>query len=140
MFQPHPFEAAFAEPERVARRTMTHRTFGHLAPKAKNEYTGWVLFTHGCHGDITLIEYEFTDSKGKELCASPWLFEDVNELVNDKVHPDWPKKSKIEAGEIWRWEGTYRRTEDKPKYKNSSIVKEGRAIFRGRLRKCQVRW
>lgn len=78
-------------------------TWGHLAPK-EFLYSGFILFTHGCHGDITLIDWEFKSPDGEELASSPWFYSDIHEMVGDLII----KKDLMRTG-IWRWEGTFRR-------------------------------
>jgi hypothetical protein len=71
-------------------------TFGHLAPKPAQVYRGYILFTLGNYGDITIIRDDFGD-----LPSSPWYFRDLNDFCADKIMDK-------DNGTIWRFEGTYR--------------------------------
>lgn len=124
-------EAAFAPAERVYKRTVAHETFGHLRAPAEVVYRGWILFTHGCCGDITVIDYDFVDPEGKEVAASPWIWEHIVDFVGKKVLPDGAIKDRIEGGTVCRWEGTYSCAEDRPKSEGSHIMIEGKPRFRG---------
>lgn len=91
-------------------------TWGHLAPKQGRIYTGWVVFTAGCFDDITIIDFKLED-----LSSSPWFFEDINNFVCDQVI-----KKNIEAGQVWRWDGTFR------------VLKNGKSRWSGKTRSCRI--
>ena len=132
-------EAAFAPAERVYKRTIIHDTFGRLAPKANETYVGWILFTHACCGDITVIDYDFKTEAGEELVGSPWSWEDINEYVGEKVCPARATGRELPSGSIFLFKGTYRRTEDRPKSKDSETMIEGKGTFKGRIKEIKVK-
>ena len=134
----HYMETAFEPAERIYRRTITHATFGHLAPQPLTIYCGYILFTHGCTGDITIIDYRFVDPDGAELDSSPWLWEDINEYVGDLILPRLAIKSRLPAGRVYQFNGTYHRTEDEPKDEDSDLLREGEGVFRGRVRRVRL--
>lgn len=68
-------------------------TWGHLKPKARTSYEGFILYAQGCYGDIICIESHFTG-----LASSPWLYEDLHEFMDDNGEED---------GNIYLWRGTY---------------------------------
>lgn len=110
-------ESAFQKAEAEYKAVIMEDTWGHLAPKPQTKYTGYVLFTHGCHGDITVIDYEFNDPGHNELPGSPWLAQDIlNELMNSA--------NLGKEGSISLFEGTY------TKFKN------GNCRFSGKI--CEV--
>lgn len=94
---------------------ITAQTFGHLAPKPKTDYKGWILFTLTAFGDTCLIDFEFGD-----LDASPWFNIDCVEYV-----ADYTDKLKQDFG-VFRWEGTYK------KYKN------GNCKFKGKFKEIKT--
>lgn len=68
-------------------------TWGHLAPVARRVYQGYMVFTLGAYGDITLI-----DARWDGLDDSPWLFEDMQDYIADRAQ---------ESGTVYRFDGTY---------------------------------
>lgn len=71
-------------------------TWGHLKPKARATYAGFILYTQGCYGDIVCIESDFVG-----LTSSPWLYEDIHDFIGDNDEED---------GNIYLWRGTYCRS------------------------------
>lgn len=132
-------EAVFAPAERAYKRGITHETFGHLRPASETVYTGWILFTHTCCGDITIIDYDFLDPDGKELRCSPWIHEHITEFIGNKVLPPRAIKARLPAGKIYRFVGTYRCAADRPESRGSHFMYEGRGIFRGRIARIPVK-
>lgn len=88
------------------REIVYQETWGHLAPKVKEVYEGFILFTHGCHGDITVIQWDFKLPDGTELDASPWLYRDMHDFVGDHI------MAKDHPGGIWRFDGTFKRNKN----------------------------
>ena len=103
---------AFAPVEAEYRTRVTAATFGHLAPKPRERYVGYVVFVCGAYGDIVVLDASF-----KGLDDSPWLFEDMNDLALRKATED---------GVVYRFDGTY------------SKCKSGRAFFVGKIRQSRV--
>lgn len=99
---------AFAEPEARYRAQVEADTFGHLAPKPRRAYNGFILFAFGCFGDHQIIEAEFDD-----LDSSPWFFDDINDFVDRYI----TKQGK--RGTIYNFKGTYF------KFKNGSYRLSG---------------
>jgi hypothetical protein len=77
------FGEVFAEAEAQYKAKVMANTWGHLAPAAQTKYTGWILFTLGCHGDNTVIDYEFNDAHHNELPGSPWFTDHMMDLIGD---------------------------------------------------------
>ena len=69
-------------------------TWGHLAPKKKKSYHGYMIYTHSAYGDIVLIDDSFAC-----LGSSPRLFADMQDFIGDNCG---------ERGTIYKWEGEYR--------------------------------
>lgn len=109
----HPF------PEQV--ESVMQDTWGHLAPVARQVYGGFILFTHGIHGDITVIDWEFATREGLELDGSPWLYTDMHEQVGQ-----WIEDKKNFRGGIWKFEGTFER------------LKNGKSRWRGKVKPQRV--
>lgn len=84
-------------------------TWGHLSPKARETYTGFILFTHGCHGDITAIDWEFRLPDGTELDSSPWFYTDLHDMIGELI---CDRKKPLMCGGVWQWEGTFRRNKN----------------------------
>jgi hypothetical protein len=101
---------AFAPVERKYANQVLAETWGHLAPKAKTTYPGYIVLTHACCGDIVLIDYDFVG-----LDSSPWLYDDLNDFAahlsmesyDRDVHERIPRT--IERGQVFRFDGTYRK-------------------------------
>lgn len=92
----------------IAYARQTAATFGHLAPKPKKYYKGYIVFTLTAFGDTCIIDFDF-----KDLEASPWFNIDVLDYITnytDKVKKDFA---------VIKWHGNYK------KYKN------GKANFKG---------
>ncbi|QIG69186.1 hypothetical protein EVB78_152 [Rhizobium phage RHph_N1_15] len=92
-------------------------TWGHLAPKVREPYTGFILWTHTIHGDILPIDWAFKTTAGEELPGSPWFATDLS----DHLCREFDRGCKHDGG-IWRWEGTFIRN------------KNGTSKFSGRSR------
>ncbi len=76
-------------------------TWGHLRPVKDKIYSGYILYTVGCFGDIVCIE-----SKFEELPDSPWFYEDLREFIGDNGEQN---------SFIYLFTGTYRSNRD-PKF------------------------
>lgn len=111
----HPF------PEQV--EDVWQQTWGHLAPKVREVYAGHIVFTLGCHGDHTLIEWEFKLPDGTQLDASPWLHEDMVDFVADQI-----AAKKNFYGGIWRFDGTFER------------LKNGKGRWRGKTSAMRLQY
>ncbi|MDE4297168.1 hypothetical protein PXK56_18445 [Phaeobacter gallaeciensis] len=107
---------AFAPADAAYRAEVLANTWGHLAPQVGRVYSGWVVFTVGCFGDITIIDYELED-----LPSSPWFFQDINNFVGEQI-----EKKKIDRGQVWRWDGTFK------------VLKNGRSRWSGGTRPCRI--
>jgi hypothetical protein len=113
----HPAEAPYVE-------AILQDTWGHLAPKPKDIYQGFIIIaksTFSGHGTIPL-EFELRNGAGELLQSSPWFYEDLNEFcytaTKDKPTPDdWG---------LWKWEGTYER------------LKNGKTRWRGKARPLRI--
>jgi hypothetical protein len=114
--------SAFAEVEAYNRALVEHQTWGHLAPKPKVIYPGYVVFTHGCFGDITVIESEFG-----ELPDSPWFYRALHEYVGDFIVPPRKNEMKMRGG-IWRFDGYCK------------MFKNGRIKFSGKVRPMRIEY
>lgn len=112
-------ESAFAPAEAAYKELVMRDTWGHLAPKSQTTYTGYVLFTLGCYGDIVVINYEFNDDHHNELPGSPWFADDLMDFVVKQI-------DQVEGGTILRFEGSYR------KFKN------GKSRFSGSILQCSA--
>jgi hypothetical protein len=91
---------AFAPAEDLYRSQVMHATWGHLAPEERKPYRGWIVFTHGTHGDLTIVDWYLKRGK-TELPGSPWLFQQLNEFTANEC------MKRQSQGVIYRWEGTY---------------------------------
>lgn len=98
-------------------------TWGHLAPRVRDVYEGFVLFTLGVHGDITLIDWDFKTKDGTELDGSPWLHEDMTEQVCE-----WIDQKDNRRGGIWQFDGTFER------------LKNGKSRWRGKVSPMRVQY
>jgi hypothetical protein len=96
-------------------------TWGHLAPKVREVYEGFILFTHGVHGDITIIDWDFKTKDGLELDGSPWLHVDLHDQVGN-----WIEQKQNRRGGIWRFDGTFQR------------LKNGKSRWSGKVRPMRV--
>jgi hypothetical protein len=92
-------------------------TWGHLAPRPRAVYSGYVLFTLGTHGDITVINWDFTLPDKTELDGSPWFHVDLH----DQVYRWIEQKNHLRGG-IWQFDGTFER------------LKNGKSRWRGKVR------
>jgi hypothetical protein len=79
-------------------------TWGHLAPKAQEPYRGFILFTFGVHGDLTVIDWDFKLVNGEGLPGSPWFHEDLHDFVGRQI-----EKKGHRHGGVWRFDGTFLR-------------------------------
>lgn len=100
---------AFAPIDAMNRATIARHTFGHLAPKPRQVYTGWIVFTYGSYGDYVVIDDGFDG-----LPDSPWFFEDMNEFICDKAE---------RPGTVYRFDGTY------TKFKNGAYRFSGKVTI-----------
>lgn len=75
-------------------------TWGHLAPKAKRDHAGRILFGVTAYGGQShiLINMDFPS-----LPDSPWLYEDVNDYLDSLLGDDT-----LEQGAVYVWTGVYR--------------------------------
>lgn len=96
-------------------------TWGHLAPHVRQVYVGHVLFTLGCHGDITVIDWDFELPDGMALEGSPWFHTDLHDQVWE-----WLQQKNLLRGGIWRFDGTFER------------LKNGKSRWRGKVRPMRV--
>jgi len=87
------------------------QTFGHLAPKPKTEYKGYILFTLTAFGDTCIIDFEFND-----LDESPWFNTDILNYISD--YTDTLPETKNHG--VYRYEGTYK------KFKNGNHKFKGK--------------
>lgn len=101
-------QEAFAPAEAEYRNRVIHATWGHLAPEPRKKYRGYVLFTFGEYGDITVIKDNF-----EGLPDSPWFYEHVHEFASRKVKT---------RGRVYRFDGTY------------MMLKNGNSRFSGKVR------
>lgn len=113
---------AFAPAEARYKDAVMAHTWGHLAPKAKTTYPGYIIATYTEYGCIEAIKNDFVG-----LESSPWFFDDLNDflghLTDEKRDADFNKlPPTIEQGSVVRFDGTYR------KFKN------GNYRFHGKLR------
>lgn len=89
-------------------------TWGHL-DALPGDYPGHITFVLGCHGDITLLEWDFD-----KVESNPWIYIELNQFIGAfcvKTDREWG---------VWRFEGIYRR------------FKNGKSKFAGKTRPCQV--
>lgn len=86
-------------------------TFGHLAPKLRKQYEGWVLFVLTAFGDTCIIDFEFSG-----LESSPWFNVDILDLISD--YTDSLPDTKMYG--VYEYNGTYR------KFKNGSFRFNGK--------------
>jgi hypothetical protein len=93
-------EEAFAPIKARDKAIIMADTWGHLAPKYSIKYPCKIIFTQSETGDLIVIK-----SDTGELPASPWLYEDMQDFVDNKA---------IEGGEIYGFVGVY------VKHKNGS--------------------
>jgi hypothetical protein len=76
-------------------------TWGHLAPKPKQAYSGWFLFTEAAYGGaIEIIESEF-----KDLHDSPWLYDDMSDYAVKFVEQFF--NTEIDSSGLYIFEGFY---------------------------------
>jgi len=106
-------EAAFAPATEKYRAEVLGATFGHLAPRPQEKYSGEIVFTHAEYGDSVVIRSTI------EIDDSPWFYEDLHDFVaQDRIC-----RVKIENGSVYRFVGTY------TKFKN------GNCRFSGKVEK-----
>lgn len=98
-------------------------TWGHLQPKVREAYSGFVLFTLGVHGDITIIDWTFKLKDGTELDGSPWLLTDMTDQVCG-----WIEVEDNRRGGIWQFDGTFIR------------LRNGKSRWRGKVRSMRVQY
>lgn len=127
---PNYMEAAFAPAERIYKRTVVHSAFGHLRAASSVKYAGSILFCHGIHGDITIIDWKFSSESTGELEASPWVYEHIQEYVQELILPQQATQCELETGKIYKFTGTYE-IEDDEEDEESGMVVEGQYRFEG---------
>lgn len=132
------FGEALESAERPYRRSVIHSTWGHLAPKDNTVYTGHILFTHGCHGDIVIIQWEFKGPDGEDLDASPWIYEHMHDFIGDLILPKGALECRLPEGRVYRWTGRYLKYPDEPTSDSGRIMREGEGEFRGRTRRIKI--
>jgi len=108
---------AFAGPEALYKAQVMESTWGHLAPKQGVKYRGFVLFTIGCFGDLTIIDYEFNSRRGVALDGSPWLYDDLHGFVGD-----FSQGQEHREGKVYRFDGTYSQSEETGEYRFNGTV------------------
>jgi hypothetical protein len=82
-------------------------TWGHLAPKVKETYTGFILWTFTIYSDVMPIDWGFKTAAGDELPGSPWFATDLFDHLGSEVN-----RGCNHYGGIWRWEGTFIRNKN----------------------------
>ena len=90
-------------------------TWGHMRAEANRTYEGFILFTHSCYRQITILDWKFED-----LSGGPWFPEHMMEFVCGKVPQD------ATEFRLWRFDGTYRE------------LKNGKGKFTGKVRPMRV--
>jgi len=85
---------AFAPYEAKQRESVMEATWGHLAPKKRKTYRGYIVFTHSIYGDILNIANDFG-----ELPDSPWFFQAMMDFICSQD---------TEQGCVYRFDGTFR--------------------------------
>jgi hypothetical protein len=83
------------------RQSVLQETWGHLAPKPKTTYKGFIIFCLGAWGDIVPIESQFED-----LDSSPWFYDDLKKFIRDYCIE--MKKKECYFG-VFKFVGTYRK-------------------------------
>jgi len=86
-------EIADAYGERKKKEVMED-AWGHLHPSDR-EYSGYILYTVGCYGDISCIQTHFRD-----LSDSPWFYDDLHNWMGSNDQD-------IEQGMIYLFLGSY---------------------------------
>lgn len=109
----------FVETEALHKARVIGSTWGHLAPKPRNTYSGEILFAHAEYGDITVIRSTI------DVDDSPWFFEDIHDFIagRRKDNESYVRRTKIQPGAVYRFTGTY------TKFKN------GNFRFSGKIKK-----
>lgn len=69
-------------------------TWGHFGA-APGKHDGWILFTHGTYGDLTVIDVDFGDAAG----YGPWFYEGIH---------SWLCYQDTKPGKVYRFKGWYR--------------------------------
>lgn len=105
-----------AQHEAEYRNRISAITWGHLAPEPGRIYKGWVVFTVGCFGDITVIDFSLGD-----LQSSPWFYQDLHDFIDGQI-----SKKGVDAGQVWRWDGTFK------------VFKNGKSRWSGNTRPCRI--
>lgn len=102
--------------------TAMQETWGHMAPKVREIYSGHVLFTKGIYaGDYCIIDFELRLADGTELDGGPWFYTDIHDQVLA-----WINAKGNRDGGIWRFDGTFER------------FKNGKSRWRGKVRPMRV--
>lgn len=87
--------------EAHAHAVVTAQTFGHLAPKPKKVYEGWILFALTAFGDTCVIDFEF-----ENLSESPWFNLDVVDHISN--YTDQLPKDKNFG--VFKWNGCFEKS------------------------------
>jgi hypothetical protein len=79
------------------------QTWGHLAPKPRDVFEGYIVFAVGTHGDEVILDWDFG-----ELQANPWLHTQMISWMGKQIDKLSPRLGDRCFG-VWRFEGTYTR-------------------------------
>jgi len=91
---------AFAPAQEWYKLQVQSITWGHLAPKPRKKYKGFVLFTYTAWKNCVPIEALFDG-----LDCPPWFFDDLMEFVSEQCTDD-------RNGQVWRFDGTYTKNDN----------------------------
>lgn len=89
---------AFAPADAAYKEKVMHHVWGHLAPRPKRVYSGYMIFTLGEYGDYVPIKSHF-----KGMNDSPWFFQDMMAFIVEKA---------TQKGCIYRFTGSYQKFGD----------------------------
>ena len=106
-------EAAFAPAEAKYAALVMFNTWGHLEPKKRLVYTGWIVFAFSVYGDIVPTNDFFEDAEGNELDSSSGFAIDMRDFIADNAK---------EEGNIYRFDGACIR------YKNGKCRFSGKTV------------
>lgn len=98
------FSSACIQWEAKQKEKVMEDTWGHLVPKKNHTYHGYIVFCWASNGDLTPIDYDFTDLPG-----SPWLLTAIIDFIGDNAK---------QQCKVYRFDGTFRN------YVFKGIVKE----------------
>lgn len=78
----HTMAEAFAPAEAAHRARIMGETWGHLAPKPSNIYTGTIMFAHSEYGDLVPLRTAFDDAANEiERLSGRYWEQDVSGAV-----------------------------------------------------------